>query len=36
MGVMEKVIAPGTKAQTLLNKTNEFAHQATNIFNILK
>lgn len=35
-GMMEKVIAPGTKAQTLLNKTNEFAHQATNIFNILK
>jgi hypothetical protein len=35
-GMMEKVIAPGTQAQTLLNKTNEFAHQATNIFNILK
>jgi hypothetical protein len=35
-GMMEKVIAPGTQAQTLLNKANEFAHQATNIFNILK
>lgn len=35
-GMMEKVIAPGTKSQTLLNKTNELAHQATNIFSILK
>ena len=34
--MMEKVIAPGTQAQTLLNKTNELAHQATNIFSILK
>lgn len=35
-GMMEKVIAPGTQAQTLLNKTNELAHQATNIFSVLK
>ena len=35
-GMMEKVIAPGTEAQTLLNKTNELAHQATNIFSVLK
>lgn len=34
--MMEKVIAPGTQAQTLLNKTNELAHQATNIFSVLK
>ena len=34
-GMMEKVIAPGTKAQTLLNKTNQLAHNATNIFSIL-
>jgi hypothetical protein len=34
-GMMEKVIAPGTKAQTLLNKTNQLAHNATNIFSVL-
>jgi hypothetical protein len=33
--MMEKVIAPGTKAQTLLNRTNQLAHQATNIFSVL-
>jgi hypothetical protein len=33
--MMEKVIAPGTKAQTLLNRTNQLAHNATNIFSIL-
>ena len=35
-GMMEKVIAPGTKGQTLLNKANEFGHKATEIFSVLK
>jgi len=35
-GMMEKVIAPGTQAQTLLNKANEFAQKGTNIFGLLK
>jgi hypothetical protein len=35
-GMMEKVIAPGTKAQTLLNTANEFGHKAVNIIDILK
>jgi len=35
-GMMEKVIAPGTQAQTLLNKANEFGHKATEIFSVLK
>ena len=34
--MMEKVIAPGTQAQTLLNTANEFGHQAANIIDILK
>jgi len=34
--MMEKVIAPGTKAQTLLNTANEFGHKAVNIIDILK
>ena len=35
-GMMEKVIAPGTKGQTLLNTANEFGHKAKNIFDVLK
>ena len=36
-GMMEKVIASGTKGQTLLNKANELGHKATtNIFSVLK
>lgn len=35
-GMMEKVIAPGTKAQTLLNTVNEFGHKAKNIFDAIK
>jgi hypothetical protein len=35
-GMMEKVIAPGTQAQTLLNKVNEFGHNAANIFDAVK
>ena len=35
-GMMEKVIAPGTQAQTLLNKANEFGHKAVNVIDILK
>jgi hypothetical protein len=34
--MMEQVIAPGTQPRTLLNKANELAHQATNIFSVLK
>jgi hypothetical protein len=34
--MMEKVIAPGTKAQTLLNTANEFGHKAVHIIDILK
>lgn len=35
-GMMEKVIAPGTQAQTLLNKANEFGQKATEIFSVLE
>jgi hypothetical protein len=34
--MMEKVIAPGTKSQTLLNKTNELAHKGSNILSLLR
>lgn len=34
--MMEKVIAPGTQAQTLLNRANEIGHNAKNIFDAVK
>lgn len=34
--MMEKVVAPGTQARTLLNTANELAHLGSNIFGILK
>jgi hypothetical protein len=35
-GMMEKVIAPGTQAQTLLNRANEIGHNVGNIFDAVK
>ena len=34
--MMEKVIAPGTQAQTLLNRANEIGHNKGNIFDAVK
>jgi hypothetical protein len=34
--MMEKVIAPGSQAQTLLNKANEIGHNVGNIFDAVK
>ena len=35
-GMMEKVIAPGSQAQTLLNRANEIGHNVGNIFDAVK
>jgi hypothetical protein len=34
--MMEKVIAPGSQAQTLLNKANDIGHNVGNIFDAVK